>query len=185
MPPCPPGWTQSGPSSCVEPFKCPEGWVLAAGPVCVPHVCKEDKDCSWKNNRPCAAAEVCVDGTGTAKRVCEDGKCPAGLTCKPSKLCTDGRSLEKVKFTNWNGSTSAPTSAPAASSARPSSSDAPASSGAATTASSSSTSPTTTAAPKKGGCSSCDAPGSLGSSAGGALVAIAIAAGLVVRRKRR
>ncbi len=177
MPPCPPGWKQVGKERCVKPFECPEGWRLAAGPTCEPFVCSEAKDCNWKGFQPCVAAEVCVDGAGKAVRVCEGGKCPSGLSCKPSKLCAND-SLREPKFTNWSGP-------PAASAADPSSASSASSATSATSTPSASSGSTSAPAPKKGGCSSCDVGGTdTGSMLGGAaLVLGAIAAALVARRR--
>lgn len=181
MPPCPPGWKQVGNERCVKPFECPEGWTLAAGPTCEPWVCKEAKDCNWKGFQPCVAAEVCVDGSGKAVRVCEGGKCPSGTTCKPSKLCANG-GLKEPKFTNWSGppaSATGATATPAATSASADPSSAPSS------AAPASSGTTSAPAPKKGGCSSCDASGGDTSSmlGGAALVLGAIAAAFVARRR--
>lgn len=179
MPPCPPGWNQVGAYTCVKPFECPEGWQLAAGPKCVPWVCKADNECNWKGSQPCVDARICADATGAAVRVCEGDKCPDGLTCKPSKLCANGRGLgDPPKFGNWSGP-------PATSAKPPASATASAATSSATSArptpSGTSGGPMSTTPPKKGGCSTHG--GSSGSAGAVALLGAACLA-LVARRRR-
>lgn len=177
MPPCPPGWNQVGAYTCVKPFECPEGWQLAAGPKCVPWVCKADKDCSWKGTQPCVDARVCEDASGAAVRVCEGDKCPDGLTCKASKLCANGRGLgDTPKFGNWSGPPAGSTSAarPQASATSTGTPSRPAPSG-------SSGAPTSAAPAKKGGCA---AQGGASSPAGALALLGAAGLALVARRRR-
>lgn len=108
MPPCPPGWEQVGQFECREPIKCPAGWRLDKGPVCVPWECSKAQDCNWKGFIPCLDAQVCAPaGGGRAVRVCETAgaACPSGLSCQPRKLCgnfPDVASRNAGRFGNWN-----------------------------------------------------------------------------------
>jgi hypothetical protein len=118
MPPCPPGWEQVDAFSCREPIRCPAGWKLDAGPVCVPFECQKDRDCNWKGIVPCKEAGVCAAGSGRAVRVCDTepgGRgCPSGLTCQKRKLCgrfAGGASGAAARFENWEPGQSQPTPA--------------------------------------------------------------------------
>jgi hypothetical protein len=181
MPPCPPGWEQRGAYSCVEPFKCPNGWKLAEGPRCVPWECKEDRDCNWKGTTPCVAADLCYEPGGDhAQRVCDassstsNARCPSGLSCRSGKLCASG-GLRDLEFRNWEpaGKTPAPSA-----SASSTDSAAPAPSGDCVTGAPKSP------APRKGGCGSC-AIGARESSALAIAATFAAIVTIIARRKKR
>lgn len=177
MPPCPPGWEQRGDSVCAQPFECPVGWKLDEGPRCVPWQCKEDRDCGWKGNVPCVAADLCFEpGADRAQRVCEPSgaaRCPAGLSCRAGKLCGAQGQTEQAPFTNWapagarvDANGDAKSDAKSAPTGAPKGDDTP---------------PT---APRKGGCGSCGV-GAGGSGALALAASFAAIASIALRRARR
>jgi hypothetical protein len=199
MPPCPPGWDQSGPDRCTKPFDCPPGWKLDAGPKCVPFQCKEDRDCAWKGNVPCVAADLCFEpGGDRALRVCEASAsgslCPSGLSCRAAKLCgSPGWSKRSggEKFGNWPPVVAPLTSATGTSpSAAPSITASGAASGAVSGAASAQASDANpkdapVAAPRKGGCGSCGVTRGSDDVGASAALVLCVASVLARRRARR
>jgi hypothetical protein len=99
MPPCPPGYTQVGAMECRAPFQCPNGWILAQGPKCVPWTCKQGQGCGHPRNQ-CVASKLCLDDKGNASRYCDDARpCAAGEQCKEQNVCSNGGG--QGPFANW------------------------------------------------------------------------------------
>ena len=106
-PPCPPGYSQVSDTICAQPFICPNGWRLVAGPKCVPWTCSKADACDGKH--VCVGTSLCVDAKGAATRFCDDARpCAAGQTCKPREVCSRGGGTglgslgSRGPFDNWD-----------------------------------------------------------------------------------